>query len=181
MSLIEKTRRSFGNRQLKKLALHTRVNAHIVPFSKAKNIIILFSTNQLQELKHVKSFINELTNQKKNVKVIGFIDKNDLAEFKTEAYTLDYITTEQLNFNLTLKDEVLSSYSSQEYDLLINLSESSLQLDLIATKLNSKFKIGRYDAEGSLVYDFMIDCKKEASISNFVAELKHYLSVLEND
>ena len=179
MSLIYNTRLSFGQRQLKKL-INQRSNAQIVPFSQAKNIIILFSTDQIQEIKQVKNLVNELSAQKKNVKTIGFVDQINLAEFKAEAHNLNYVTTEQLNFNLALKDEVLSSYM-QEYDILINLSaENGMQLSLITAQLDAKFKIGRYDSERSLVYDFMIDCKKDLSIFNFVTELKHYLSVLEN-
>ncbi|SMO78843.1 DUF6913 domain-containing protein [Solitalea koreensis] len=181
MNLIYNTRISFGRRNLQKLTVKHRINTQIVPFNEAKNIILLFSTEQVHEIKQIKNLVNELTAQNKNVKTIGFVDQNNLAEFKAEAHNLNYITIEHLNFNLTIKEEVLKAYK-QEYDILINLSaKNELQLSLIAAKLDAKFKIGRYDSERSFVYDFMIDSKKDSSIYNFVTELKHYLSVLEHD
>jgi hypothetical protein len=70
-----------------------------------------------------------------------------------------------------LKDKL-----SQEYDLLIDLTEgASLAADVVIAKTNAKWKAGRANDERSFLLDFMIQQPKEKGLKSLIHYLDDYL------
>ena len=74
------------------------------------------------------------------------------------------------------KSEELKAKLSQEYDLLIDLTEGvSLAADVVIAKTNAKWKAGRANEERSFLLDFMIQQPKEKGLKSLIHYLDDYL------
>ena len=80
--------------------------------------------------------------------------------------------------DLGIKKNILDNFVKRDYDILINLCDSScIPIKYLVAKSIARFKIGMYE-ENFDIYDLMIELKKEKSIQKLMDEIKHYINLI---
>ncbi len=181
MSIIkntaEKIARKLLNKQLKK---HTkRVEFHNM--SSAKQIGILFDTNQKENNSIVSSFYTDLKKQGYKVSAAGWYQGADVP--KKPLNTIDFIYFSELDSNWKgiPQTHEISEFFNREFDILFVLTQSEeLSVQYISSLSPSAFKVG---AKGNYAeyLDFMIELKENASIKDLIRDSITYLSEIKKN
>lgn len=147
---------------------------------RGKNVqrMAIFSTIENPEVyKQASQYAVEL--KKRGIKMVdfylAFANKKSKEAFETKNKEICFSPSD---FTLAgkYKNEELIAKLSQEYDLLIDLTEGdSLAADVVIAKTNAKWKAGRANEQRSYLLDFMIQEPKEKGLKSLIHFLDDYL------
>lgn len=149
-------------------------------FDSAKTAGIVFSAVDNFQQNEAFKFINLLRNKKIEVKGLGFVpDKTALEETKTSEI-VSYFAISDNNWYEKPKALEVKEFSEMDFDVLIDLSlEDTMPLKYIIGMSNAKLKLGQGSQNGLPLYDVTIDVGQEKSISYFIEQILHYMSVMQ--
>jgi len=143
----------------------------------AKSIGILYDATDLKDMMLVSEFANELFKTKKDVKALGFVNRNELTHHHMPMLQFDFFFLKDLNWYYKPQNYIIKNFLEKDYDILINLCTSNcVPVKYLAGGSKAKFKVGKYEEDLS-IYDMMIDVKKD-TLSALVTEVKHYLNLI---
>lgn len=160
--------------------VRSRLRENISPrtmlnFKAASTIGLLFNATDRNEYIHVEKFMASLKKRKKSVKIMAFVD----SKTPNEANPFPYFSRNNLNWYEIPSSESVKEFIHIKFDILINLcTTGSLPLEYISAVSSSKFRIGRYSKDKTYCYDFMINNDNNASISEFINEVDHFLETI---
>jgi hypothetical protein len=129
----------------------------------------------------VKRLIKDLSNDKRQVLALGYVDDDTIPDYCVAAYSGYYFNRKALNWYNGPKPDYIHTFIQKEYDILIDLSNSrDYIVKYIVALSNARFKVGRQRRGFSNHYDLMLRMKKSASYREFIEQAIHYLTVLKS-
>ena len=171
MEILEQFRAQLHQQLLrKKLPAHPVKRSSVV-LENAGSVGLLFDATSLDERNIVLGFADQLKKKGKQVKLLGYFD----TKLKSSDFAFKHFDKKRLDWALRPKREVMEDFSSQPFDLLINLSKKAIApLDYIAAHSKAKFRVGPF-IENTFCYDLMIEHDEEKGLEPFLEQVLHYL------
>ncbi|MGC6428861.1 MAG: DUF6913 domain-containing protein [Flavobacteriales bacterium] len=146
-------------------------------FHTAQSIGVLYDATDLKDMMLVSEFVNDLFNSKKDIKALGFVNKNELSHNYIPMLQFDFFFLKDLNWYYKPQNYIIQNFLEKDYDILINLCTSNcIPVKYLAGSSKAKFKVGKFEKNMS-VYDMMIDVKQD-SLEVLIKEVKHYLNLI---
>ncbi|MEJ6734880.1 MAG: hypothetical protein QNK67_04530 [Flavobacteriales bacterium] len=149
-------------------------------FQSAKSIGVLYDATDLKDMLMVSEFVNELFHSKKEIKALGFVNKNELSHNHIPMLQFDFFFLKDLNWFYKPQNYVINNFLEKDYDILINLcTQNCVPVKYLAGSSRAKFKVGKLE-DNTSVYDMMIDVKQN-SLETLIKEVKHYLNLINTN
>lgn len=178
-----KLKERVGRKVLEKRIQRQKKSRAIVPFEKAQNILIAYSSEQPEtELTLIEQFVQQLKSLNKKVTRLIYLGKLKRKSVKPGdiAGTI-YLSSDDFNlWGLPVSpksNEVLNT----AYDYIINLSmHSPVQLCSMTACSNASLRIGPYNANDLACYDLMLGNTQNPDLKQFIQDLNHYIPKLHS-
>ncbi|PIF01506.1 MAG: hypothetical protein CR965_01630 [Paludibacter sp.] len=152
-------------------------------YNDIKTVLILFESEFNEKNKNIKDIISKLTDDKKDVDAIGYIDKKEILTSVRSNFRI--LGKKHINWFEKPCDVVLKKVKNKKYDLLIDLNiNNQIPLLYLNVASNSLLKTGLYNKKYDL-FDFSIHKKKllrdkkELEIINIFQQITFYLKKIE--
>jgi hypothetical protein len=153
----------------------------VVNLLEARSIGLVYKVTDEQFFNAVKRLIKDLSNDKRQVLALGFVDDDTIPDYCVAAYSGYYFNRKALNWYNAPRPDYIQTFIKKEYDILIDLSTSKdYTLKYIIALSRARFKVGRQRLGFSNHYDLMLRMKKSASYREFIEQAIHYLTVLKS-
>jgi len=148
----------------------------------AKKIGILYNLDDVPDYEVVAEFVTQLQHDRKEVRALGYVKNKNLVSRFLPKLSYDFFSVRDMNwFYKPVKDKVMD-FIQKDFDLLIDLDmKDSLPLKYISGLSMSMCRIGRYSEHSTSCYDFMIDVKSSTPVTEFIRQITHYLTIINND
>ncbi len=152
-----------------------RAGRQIISLGKAKSIGILYDATQFHQEKVILEFAEQMRQQGKSVVTFGYINKKKVPpEFKSSVSNA-YLSRSDLNWYGIPKRSAYALIANESFDVLINMYLwHCIPLLIISAASKAKFRIGRYFADATSCFDFMLNLDSTATLEIFIASLKHF-------
>lgn len=112
----------------------------------------------------------------KNVKILGLKEARAYKEGQ-DSESASYFNESQFTYSGGFKSKVLTDFTNETYDVLINFYPSNIPyLNLLAAASKAKFKVGFSDVDNR-INDLVIGTDPN-NTDLFIGELKKYLKIL---
>lgn len=148
-------------------------------YADIRRVLIIFESDWLERHLQVKQLIKELQADGKEVSAWGFIDKKD----RTTPILRDFrvVGTRETNVVGQLKKDVLTDFTREHYDVLIDLSVNNmLTLRYMALFADADFKVGKAVTSEPYLHDMMIALPDEQRDAAYLFDqIKHYLQSIQ--
>ncbi len=175
MEILEQFRAQLHQQLLRKKLPTHEVRRSSVFLDDANSIGLLFDATSLDERNIVLDFGEQLKKKGKQVKLLGYFD----AKLKSSDFAFKHFDKKQLDWALRPKKEVMESFASKSFDLLVNLSQKAVApLDYIAAHSKARFRVGPF-TENTFCYDLMIDHDEKKGLEHFLKQVLHYLERMQ--
>jgi hypothetical protein len=133
----------------------------ICNIEEADNIGIIYNATEFVSFEIIRSLVKELTRDSRKVTVLGYVDSKKLIDHYLYRKGFDFFSKNELNWYFKPVSSVVDSFTSEPFDLLINLSlEDYYPIRYITALSPALLKAGRYSPDEQYL-DFMIDIEKE--------------------
>jgi len=177
IKFIENFKQKVGDYVFKRDLKHNDRLRKVHNFHTANSIGILYDATNIKDMLMVSEFVNELFSTKKDVKALGFVNKNELTHQHMPMLQFDFFFLKDLNWYYKPQNYIIKNFLEKDYDILINLCTSNcIPVKYLAGSSRAKFKVGKFEHDLS-IYDMMIDVKDE-SLASLISEVKHYLNLI---
>ena len=148
----------------------------------ARRIGILFTLDDVPGYETVSGFVSSLQHDHKEVKALGFVKNKLLADRFLPKLSFDFFSNKDINWFFKPIHGKVRDFMEKDFDILIDLSlKDSLPLKFISGMSMAHCRVGRYSLENAACYDLMIDLKKPLSLNEYILQIKHYLTVINNE
>ncbi|HRB38745.1 MAG TPA: hypothetical protein PK134_07575, partial [Bacteroidia bacterium] len=154
-------------------------NKEAMNFSKAKNIGILFDATVEEDFDLVKKYIKFLKDSKKRVRSFGYYNTKEIPAMQYAKLEVDFFTKKQVNWHLKPSDPLITNFTEEEFDILINFTvHQCLPLVYIAALSKAKFKIGKHFPKYEMYYDLLLEVEEGKSLKFFMRNVDVYLNMI---
>lgn len=144
----------------------------------AKNIGIIFDTEQNKNYSIAKKFSEDLNKKGYKVDTIGWVNANELPDFSVGQKIIFY-TNKDTKWNGKPNIPELGEFINKEFDLLFVLTESEhISIQYITRLSMAACKVGSLSANKETL-DLMIDQSKNKSMENLIKESLNYLTLIK--
>lgn len=180
-SIISSSRTFIGETILSYRISKSSRDRVLVNLMEAKTIGLVYKVTDEQLFNRVKKLIKELTNEKRQVMALGYVDDQVIPDFCVAAYSGYYFNNKALNWYNAPKSDYILTFINKEYDILIDLSTSNdYVLKYILALSRARFKVGRQRRGFEKYFDLMLRMKKKDTMTQFADQAIHYLTVLKS-
>lgn len=181
MQFIENIKDYFGKAKLNSL-IKNKPKRHVsfCNLNNAKSVGILYVIENESDYKRLLNFIKELKGEYgvRNVNSLAFYNEKEEPFFIQSKLSFDFFLPIDLNWKREALKPVCKSFTSEKFDILIDLTETlNIPLRNLLLLSNAKFKVGRYSEENQEYYDFMIN-SEGSNFSEFTQETLRYLTMI---
>ena len=172
-NIMQSLRRRFFLRSLKE-GLKSRLSprgGNVINLGEARSIGILFDATNLQNRNLVLNYAEQLRDQRKQVKLLGFFD----SKLKDQSFTFRHFNRKDIDWALRPRGTNVEEFINQAFDILLHLdTSSSTYAEYISALSKASFKVGPI-TEQMICYDLMIDADQRTSLQNFIDQLEGLL------
>jgi len=181
-NMFRKIRSLIGLHYFKKELEFTSRNRKLVNLRDAKKIGILYNLDDVPDYDVVAEFVTQLQHDRKEVKALGFVKNKNLVSRFLPKLSYDFFSMKDINwFYKPVKQKVMD-FMQKDFDLLIDLDmKDSLPLKYISGLSMSMCRVGRFSEASIPCYDLMLNVESSTSISEFIKQITHYLTIINND
>jgi len=173
----KKIRNFFLQKELSKLNRDRR----FVTLSQSKVVAVLFDATSPLDILTIKSFLKYLLNKGIDTHMLGYVQDRKMEPIHLATLHINYFNMQHLNFLGIPNTEIVSTFLSRDYDMLINLSvTNSFPTRYLSFKSNAFYKVGSYEKINQHHYDLMIKLKI-LSLDFFTTNLIHYLELIDKN
>lgn len=152
-------------------------NKRIFNFSTAGSAGLIFECRSEEEFRVVKEFKHFLEQESIATDVVGYVSDKHIPDHYLLRTGFNFFCQKDLNWYFRPETSFTEDFLQRDFDLLFDLSLRNLFPVNYLVKLSpAAYKIGRFRETDQ--YDLMIDIKEEPSVSFFISQLRHYLSML---
>lgn len=178
MRIFDNIKRTFGKRELDKLAEH-RKHIECKGFQNSKTIGIVYDATHENAFKSVKALIESIKKYDKNVHSLGYANLPELANFHIQPKEFEFFCNKDLNWFKKPIDKDVEKFCNTNFDILIDLSlEDYLPLLFVVAMSGAKFKTGRYSKTNIQFYDMLIDISENHSMEFLIEQSMNYLKMM---
>ena len=180
--MFRKIRSLIGLHYFRKEVEKTGRDRKLTNLKDAKKIGILYNLDNVPDYDVVAEFVTQLQHDRKEVKALGYVKNKNLISRFLPKLSYDFFSVRDINwFYKPVKDKVMD-FIQKDFDLLIDLDmKDSLPLKYISVLSNSMCRIGRYSEGSTSCYDLMIDVKSTTPVTEFIRQITHYLTIINDD
>ena len=147
-------------------------------FSKTKKIGIIFNGFKKENIDLTRQLIDYFKEKGISCEALGFVNEKKMNEFNLASLNIDYFNLQDCNFFGFPKSDKINNFTSEKFDVLINISEEeNLIYDYIISHSSAKFRIGKKNHQ---LYDLLINTKTDLS-KDFVSEVIFYLDLISKN
>ena len=125
IQFIEDIKQKVGEYVFKRDLKHNNRIREVHNFNSAKSIGILYDATEIDDMMMVSEFANELFKSKKDVKALGFVNKNELTHHHMPMLQFDFFFLKDLNWYYKPQNYIMKNFLEKDYDILINLCTSN--------------------------------------------------------
>jgi hypothetical protein len=174
MRIIENTKAYMGNRAINAVLREVKRDLHSCNIHKAKTIGILFNATHQVSFEIVKELAKNLSSKDNEIEVLGYVDSKQMIDAYLYRKGFEFFTRNQLNWFYKPEAEIVESFVSKSFDLLLDLSlDNPFPIRYIMSCSAAKFKAGRY-LHNEDYLDFTIDIEKEKKT---MIDIRHELEI----
>lgn len=172
MSLLHNIKQSVFDRSLQQQGKQNRTERKFVGFENAQSIGILFDATELNVREIVLQYANQLTQQNKRVKLLGFFD----SKLDDPNFTFRYFNRKNLDWAGRPRGENVKDFVEQPLDMMINLDTvSKPQAEFVSAQSSAHLRIGPV-TEHTFCYDLMIDISGSNNLEAFIQQMETILA-----
>jgi hypothetical protein len=165
----------YFRRELAKLDFSRRM----VNLRGAKRIGILYTLDEVPDYDKVSRFVKELQMEHKEVRALGFVKSRALTARFLPKLSYDFFSKKDITWFYKPIHQKVRDFIAGDFDLLIDLSlADSFPLKYISGLSHALCRVGRFSAENTPFYDFMIDLKPAMTADDFLGQIRHYLTII---
>ena len=180
--MLSAARTRIGEFILKKESAGIKRRLQLVNLASAKSVGILYPLFDVSDYNEIEVFVSSLQHQQKEVKALGFVDNKNLISRFLPKLSYDYFSWHELNWFYKPSGMKVRDFMFQEFDLLIDLSlKDFLAIKFIMGLSLAHCRIGRYAEQNRAFYDLMIDSRPYFSLHEYIAQVCHYLTIINQD
>jgi len=181
MGLISDIKLKIGNKILHSKVKKLKRQRGVFNLNNTKTAGIIFNATKQESFDIANDFVKFLEHKNITVKSLGFVDSKEVRDFYRETVNSKYFSKKNLNWYGKPKNENVEKFITQEFDLLLDLSLiDEYPIIYISALSKAKFKVGRLSGKEEYL-DFMIDISKNPKYDYLIKQIKHYLSILNNN
>ena len=180
--MFRKIRSLIGLHYFRKEVEKTGRDRKLTNLKDAKKIGILYNLDNVPDYDVVAEFVTQLQHDRKEVKALGYVKNKNLISRFLPKLSYDFFSVRDINwFYKPVKDKVMD-FIQKDFDLLIDLDmKDSLPLKYISGLSMSMCRIGRYSEDNASCYDLMLDVNPSTPVNEFIRQITHYLTIINND
>ena len=181
MILFENIRLKIAHNKLNKRLKKSFRNKKVYNLNTAETAGIIISTDNEADWLENKPFLDFLKDKKIKITVLIYLKNKGLISYYSQLEKINYFSSEQLSFFFIPKADYINKFCKKDFDLLIDLSLNHYYPTIYVTALSkAKFKVGLKN-ECHQHFDLMIDLGNLKSREVYFEQLKHYLSLLNQN
>ena len=183
MEFIGRLRLKAGRMMLRKRLSSVRRLQHGFDFEKVKKIGILWDASFETDFQHLAALNRQLNEMDKSVEVLTWVPGKSVPDRLTGLSYMKFLKKGDLNWAFIPVSVDARDFMNEKFDLLIDINPSSLfQFTYITAVSTAPMKVGP-DITGEpekTPYDLMLKTPKPFSISLFLEQTMHYLSMISS-
>lgn len=171
---MEAIGRRFLPWQIGRLVKKNRASRGNIAFSKARKIGIIFSSESKKKFDLIQEFIDELTNEKKDVTTLVYVGRRG----DVPPAGLPYFTHKELTWFGEISNEKVLDFADKEFDYLFCFDlEPGLYIENVLAMSRAQCRIGHYQGdEKNKYFELMINTK--GSIEDLIRDMRHFTKSL---
>ena len=147
-------------------------------FKLAKTAYIIFDTSMADSFSIIKDFTKYLKSENIKSHSIGIVQQKEIPSQMLFWDKYDYITRKEINWYKKPTGEVAKKLFEANPDILFDFTfNAPLEVQYLVQLSKARFKIGCY-TENENDYDLMINSGADCELGYFVAQIKHYVNML---
>ncbi len=140
---------------------------------------ILYEASNPEDYELIRKYVGYLKEYGIKVKTIGYFSQKEVPQFTFSKLDYEFFTKKELNWYLKPITSFTDQFSSQEFDLLIDLNiNDHFPLKYIAGISMAKFKIGKYSEENKDVHYMMIEIDSTKNLKYLLRQIDIYLQMI---
>lgn len=172
---MKKLRQALRAMMLRKMALANQRRSDGA-LDKADRIGVIYRADELGQNQEVFQWVRELQSAGKNVKTLGYIDAKTLPAHSVPNEKNDFFCRKDLNVFKLPKEQAIKRFTSEPFDLLINLyTEPDIMLLGVSSLSQSRVRVGPYFSEFTCCMDMMLETGEKRDLKTFIETVKMYL------
>jgi hypothetical protein len=171
MGLIKNIRLRFHRYFLQKEYQKRSRDPKSVNWGDAKNIGILFNATELRDRQTVTRYKEQLKNDGKQVKLLGFFDSDQ----RNPNFTFRHFNRKQLDWALRPRTRDVKTFIDTPFDLFLNVEPlTKLHSEYIAALSRAHLKVGPV-TDNTECYDLMIEPADQRNVEAFIKQIESLL------
>lgn len=171
-------RENIGKRILKRKKKDFTRNVQVHNFDTARSAVILFPADNPEDFPAIKAFRKFLEESGVACKAYGYVPQKEIPQEMLFWKSYSFITRNDLNWYYKPSGDAVDSFYAQDPDILFDLTRNvPLELQYLVQLSNARFKIGIFTEEEN-DYDLMINLTEKKDMGYLTAQIKHYVSML---
>lgn len=165
-------------RELKSVKQVRKINKF--KFENAKTVGIIFDATNADDFELVKRYVNELRENNKKVKVLGYFKSNGVPALTYSKLDFDFFSNKEISLFGKPTPSFIRNFIEEEYDLLIDLNiHDHFALRYVAALSKAIFKVGKFEEENDIhTHDMMIDSDHTKTIKYFLRQIDTYITMM---
>lgn len=175
MGLIKNIRLRFHQYFLQKEYLKRTRQTRSVNWQDARKIGVLFNATELQDRQTVLQYKEQLKNEGKQVKLLGFFDSDQ----NDPNFTFRHFNRKQVDWALRPRNREIEEFMEEKFDLLLNLEpRTQLYSEYIAALSKAHLKVGPV-TDHTECYDLMIEPADQRNVKAFINQIESLLKITQ--
>jgi hypothetical protein len=180
--MFYRIRAMIGNYFLKEEVQKTVRERKMTNLKDARKIGVMYTLDDVPDYEVVSEFVSGLQRDHKEVKALGFVKNKTLVSRFLPKLCYDFFSGKDLNWFFKPVNTNVRDFIEKEFDILIDLSlKDNLPLKFISGFSQAHCRVGRVSVANSICYDVMIDLKRSLTLQEYIAQIIHYLTVINNE
>jgi hypothetical protein len=180
--MIAAIRTKIGRYYLRRELLKHERKSVMTNLPNARRIGILYTVEDVPDYERISQLVAELQGEQKEVKALGFVRNKNLLQRFLPKLSFDFFTRHDLNWFFIPVPAQVKDFIEKEFDLLLDLSmQDTFPLKYIAGLSNALCRVGRYSESDLNCYDLMFDIKPDATLDDYMLNIRHYLTIINTD
>jgi hypothetical protein len=179
--IIEQIKSKIANFILQKKFKSNYRRREMVNLSLAENMGIVCKIRNESEFKKLNALVKEMSNNKRKVLLLGFVDEPSIPDYCVVAGPGYYFSQQDLNRLKIPKNDYILKFIDKEMDILMDLTRNDeFTTNYIIALSKAKLKVGQQSDTKEPFLDIMIKMDNKSSLDEFILQVLHYLTVFKN-
>ena len=174
MNILDRFRQWLFERELKRQPIR---DVRFPKWDKVRTVLLVYDSDVMEKNGDVREIMRRLMLDDKQVSLLGYVERKDVQSPILPQSRM--LGTKDRNILYRLNKEVVADIAENEYDLVIDLTQTlCLPLHYAAMSARARFKAGRHIVDG--LHDFDIEMAAQDDHTPLFNQIVHYLQTIES-